>query len=108
MPSAKDVVKLLRDGMNDKTSASRLAEIIKALRKNSVTRGVSPEQLVHLLEDLGPTFIKLGLSLSPRSDMLPQEYCNALQTLRSSTTPEPFERVEERLRYVYGKDYHAP
>lgn len=106
MPSAKDVVKLLRDGMNDKTSASRLAEIIKALRKNSVTRGVSPEQLVHLLEDLGPTFIKLGQILSARSDMLPQEYCNALQTLRSSTTPEPFERVEERLRYVYGKDYH--
>lgn len=106
MPSAKDVVKLLRDGMNDKTSASRLAEIIKALRKNNVTKGVSPEQLVHLLEDLGPTFIKLGQILSARSDMLPQEYCNALQTLRSSTTPEPFERVEERLRCVYGRDYH--
>ena len=106
MPNAKDVVKLLRDGMNDKTSASRLKEIIKALRKNNVTKGVSPEQLVHLLEDLGPTFIKLGQILSARSDMLPQEYCNALQTLRSSTTPEPFERVEERLRDVYGKAYH--
>ena len=106
MPSAKDVVKLLHDGVNDKTSAARLAEILKALRKNNVAKGVSPEQLVHLLEDLGPTFIKLGQILSARSDMLPQEYCNALQALRSSTTPEPFERVEARLRDVYGRDYH--
>ncbi len=106
MANTKDVVRLVHDGMNDKTSAARLAEIIKALRKNKVTKGLNPDQLVHLLEDLGPTFIKLGQILSARSDMLPQEYCNALQTLRSSTTPEPFEHIETRLRDVYGKDYH--
>lgn len=105
MANAKDVVKLVRDGMNDKTSAARLAEIIKALRRNGVARGITPEQLVHLLEDLGPTFIKLGQILSARSDMLPQRYCNALKKLRSSTTPEPFDLVEARLRSLYGKDY---
>lgn len=105
MANAKDVVKLVRDGMNDKTSAARLAEIIKALRRNGVARGITPEQLVHLLEDLGPTFIKLGQILSARSDMLPQRYCNALKKLRSSTTPESFDLVEARLRSLYGKDY---
>ena len=89
MARAKDVAKLLRGGVNDKTSPARLAEIMKALRHAEIAKGITPEKLVSLLEELGPTFIKLGQILSARSDMLPQEYCNALQTLRSSTTPEP-------------------
>ena len=93
MARAKDVAKLLRGGVNDKTSPARLAEIMKALRHAEIAKGITPEKLVSLLEELGPTFIKLGQILSARSDMLPQEYCNALQTLRSSTTPEPFSLV---------------
>lgn len=107
MARAKDVVKLVRDGMGDTTSAARLHEIVKALRRADVSRGLTPEKLVDLLEELGPTFIKLGQILSSRSDMLPQEYCNALQALRSSTTPEPFERIERRLDALYGDDRGA-
>ncbi len=106
MARAKDVAKLVRDGMNDKTSAARLAEIMKALRHAEITKGITPEKLVSLLEELGPTFIKLGQILSARSDMLPQEYCNALQSLRSATTPEPFSLVERRLRTLYDGDWH--
>lgn len=106
MARAKDVAKLLRGGVNDKTSPARLAEIMKALRHAEIAKGITPEKLVSLLEELGPTFIKLGQILSARSDMLPQEYCNALQTLRSSTTPEPFSLVERRLRDLYDGDWH--
>lgn len=106
MARAKDIVKLVRDGMNDKTSAARLSEIMKALRRAEIQKGLTPEKLVNLLEDLGPTFIKLGQILSARSDMLPQNYCNALMALRSSTTPEPFSLVERRLRELYDGDWH--
>ena len=58
MARAKDVVKLVRDGLGDTTSAARLREIIKILRRNEVSKGLTPEKLVALLEDLGPTFIK--------------------------------------------------
>ncbi|MEQ2956500.1 ABC1 kinase family protein [Slackia piriformis] len=105
MARAKDVIKLVRDGLGDTTSAARLREIIKILRRNEVSKGLTPEKLVALLEDLGPTFIKLGQILSSRSDMLPQEYCLALQSLRSSTTPEPFEHIEQRFRNFYGERY---
>ena len=95
MSHAKDVAKLVRDGVSDKTSPGRLAEIVRALRHAEIGKGLTPEKLVALLEELGPTFIKLGQILSERSDMLPQEYCNALKALRSSTTPEPFSLVEQ-------------
>ncbi|MDO4442579.1 MAG: AarF/UbiB family protein [Slackia sp.] len=107
MARAKDVVKLVRDGLGDTTSAARLREIIKVLKHTEVSKGLTPAKLVNLLEELGPTFIKLGQILSSRSDMLPQEYCNALQTLRSSTTPESFEHVKRRLSALYGEDYSA-
>lgn len=105
MANAKNMVKLVRDGMNDKTSAARLAEILKVFRRTKISKGLTPEKLVQLLEDLGPTFIKLGQILSSRSDMLPQQYCNALHTLRSSTTPEPFDQVEHRLAQAFDGDY---
>lgn len=106
MAKAKNIVKFVRGSMGDKTSAARLAEIVRVLHRNNITQGLTPKRLVALLEDLGPTFIKLGQILSARSDMLPQEYCDALKTLRSSTTPVPFETVEQHLHKVYGGDYH--
>lgn len=37
----------------------RLREITAVLKKHAITRGVSPEKLRLILEDLGPTYIKL-------------------------------------------------
>ena len=105
MAKVVDVAKVVYSGLRDTTSGARLKEIIKVLKKNDVHKGVSPEELVHIMEDLGPTFIKLGQILSSRSDVLPQKYCNALKSLRSNTTPEPFEVIERRLKRVYGDAY---
>ena len=35
----------------------RLREITAVLKKHAITRGVSPEKLRLILEDLGPTYI---------------------------------------------------
>ena len=70
MARAKDVAKLLRGGVNDKTSPARLAEIMKALRHAEIAKGITPEKLVSLLEELGPTFIKLGQILSARRSQI--------------------------------------
>lgn len=42
MARAKDVAKLLRGGVNDKTSPARLAEIMKALRHAEIAKGITP------------------------------------------------------------------
>jgi ubiquinone biosynthesis protein len=48
-----------------------------------------PERLRLALEELGPTFIKLGQVLSTRPDLVPQEFIVELEKLQSSVTPIP-------------------
>ena len=77
---------------NQKTmdNRSRLGEIREVLVKYKVTRGVTPEKLRGILEELGPTYIKLGQIMSLHSDILPERYCQALMDLNSNVTPMPF------------------
>lgn len=80
----------------------RLKEITAVLHRHAITRGVSPEKLRLILEDLGPTFIKLGQLLSLRSDILPKRYCDELMKLCSGAEPIPFSEVEEILEEELG------
>lgn len=67
--------------------AARLKEILSILRQRGATRGLTPEKLRLVLEDLGPTFMKIGQLLSLRSDMIPREYCQELAKLRTEAAP---------------------
>ena len=53
-----------------------------------------PEQLVDDLEEMGPTYIKLGQVLAGRPDLLPPAYTKALARLQDSVKPFPYEEVE--------------
>ena len=81
---------------------SRLKEMTAVLKKHGITRGVTPEKLRLILEDLGPTYIKLGQIMSLHSDILPKKYCEELIHLHSEVTPMPFEQVKEVIEEAYG------
>ncbi len=80
----------------------RLKEIIGVLRSHHIVKGVTPEKLRMIFEDLGPTFIKFGQILSMRTDMLPLPYCEELRKLRADVRPMDFDlaaaEVEKSLQ----------
>lgn len=53
------------------------------------------EDLTRHLEELGPTFVKLGQLLSTRPDILPDPYLNALARLQDDVEPMPIDTVRE-------------
>ncbi|NBJ14020.1 MAG: AarF/ABC1/UbiB kinase family protein [Dehalobacter sp. 4CP] len=73
---------------------ARFREILGLLVKHNLASGITPEKLVRLLEDLGPTYIKLGQIMSMRNDILPKVYCAELAKLRSEVAPMSFEDVQ--------------
>jgi ubiquinone biosynthesis protein len=54
-------------------------------------------QLRKALEELGPTFIKMGQALSARSDLLPAIYIDELSKLLDEVPPMPYPQMEAVL-----------
>lgn len=90
------------DGKPSEEKGNRLREMTAVLRRHNITRGVTPEKLRLILEDLGPTYIKLGQIMSMHSDILPKKYCDELMRLRSEVAPMPFSDVQEVINRSYG------
>ena len=68
-----------------KKEKTRGAEIMGIFAKhNFYVNGLTPEELRTTLEDMGPTYVKIGQIMSSRSDMLPESYCQELTKLRSN------------------------
>lgn len=69
-----------------------------------------PVAFVSDLEALGPTFVKLGQSLSTRPDMVPAAYLAALERMQDDVQPVPAalirELVEAELGVRLGKLFH--
>jgi len=82
----------------------RLEEILGVIRKhNLVKNGLTPETLRHILEDLGPTFIKIGQIMSSRGDILPKEYCQELEKLRADVKPLEIDVIKKEIESELGK-----
>ncbi|RQV96970.1 ubiquinone biosynthesis protein UbiB, partial [bacterium] len=54
------------------------------------------------MEELGPTFIKLGQLLSTRPDLLPVEYIEELEHLQDQVSPEKYELIRQEIRRQLG------
>jgi len=93
--------------MNSKINSSenpkRLQEIYSVLKKHEIVKGLTPEKLRLILEDFGPTFVKLGQIMSMRTDILPASYCAELEKLRADVNPMSFEDVKNVIESEFGQ-----
>lgn len=88
--------------MAKKKSKHRFNQILRVLIR--YRRGdFTPQKLRYILEDLGPTYVKIGQLLSARSDILPHEYCLELEKLRTNVKETPFEEMHTVLQEELGK-----
>ena len=83
-------------------SGGRFLEIAGILARHKLILGVTPDKLRAVLEDLGPTFVKIGQMLSMRTDLLPLPYCEELQKLRSEVKPMPMDEVTRVVEASLG------
>lgn len=113
-------------GVGDRNQAARYREIavilgrhslgflaarfgLDSLRSRGAAAGTSPEepseaaaQLRLALEELGPTFIKLGQVLSTRPDLLPPAYVTELTKLQDAAPSVPVARIRDVIRGELG------
>ncbi len=62
----------------------------------------NPERLRHALEELGPTFIKLGQVLSTRPDILPPDFLAELSKLQSEAPQVPADIISSLIEQELG------
>jgi ubiquinone biosynthesis protein len=98
---------LVKYGYQDVVAALHMEGLVRPIERVALGDGVPPHdracRLRMVLEELGPTFVKLGQLLSTRPDLLPESYINELASLRADVRPFGFEQVEQILEQEYGR-----
>jgi ubiquinone biosynthesis protein len=65
--------------------------------------GPAHERFCRMLEELGPTFVKLGQILSTRGDLLPPEFTGELSRLQDQVPPFSFEDARLQVEQELGR-----
>ena len=103
---SKELESLLSDEIkeNKKKEKTRSSEILAIFAAHDYyANGLTPIELRTTLEDLGPTYVKIGQIMSSRVDLLPESFCEELQKLRSSVKPLDAEVVRALIEQETGK-----
>lgn len=89
-----------RLGMAD--ALERAGHVLRWEHAADLARLEPPVQLRLVLEELGPTFVKLGQILAGRADLFGPEYIAEFEKLHSSVPPVPVEDLRPQLRQDLG------
>ena len=82
---------------------SKGGKILK-LKPSKIAQLPLPIRIRLALEELGPTFVKLGQILSTRPDLIPQNYITELQKLQDKVPPFAYAQVNQMIKRELGTD----
>ena len=95
---------LLRHGLGWMLDLLDLRKLLPGANETSPAAGRSgPERLRSALEELGPTFIKLGQVLSTRPDLVSPEYEAALAVLQDAAPTVPTADIVDAVERALGR-----
>lgn len=102
---------LIRNGLGfvaEIIGVTRLLPPWKARQPDAQAASLAlPQRLRHTLEELGPTYIKLGQILSTRPDILPPEYIIELSRLLDAAPPVAVEQIVATIEAELGEPLHS-
>jgi ubiquinone biosynthesis protein len=81
-------------------------QMLSRKRREKIETLSRPERVRMALEELGPTFIKLGQILSTRPDLLPLEFLKQLSRLQDHVPPFSFVLVKDCIEKEFGCPLH--
>jgi predicted unusual protein kinase regulating ubiquinone biosynthesis (AarF/ABC1/UbiB family) len=93
---------LVRHGRADLARGAGLDEFATGDEEQPTGDEEQAAAFVRDLEELGPTYIKLGQLLSTRFDLLPEAYTSALARLQDDAEPFGYDLVEEIVESELG------
>jgi|CXWL01.1.fsa_nt_gi ubiquinone biosynthesis protein len=88
-----------RSGIWSRLGRKEAVEQTPEARRESVAR-----RFRTMLQELGPTFIKLGQVLSTRADLMPAAFIDELATLQDQAPPIPLEQVRAQIKAAFGRE----
>ena len=102
---------LLRYGFEDVVTSTPLRRLVGAGRRlrwrrdeRAVFETTRWERIRLIIEELGPTFIKLAQALSNRADLLPEALINEFEKLQSNVPPFPVAEARAIITQELGRE----
>ncbi len=89
-------------GFGEVVDRTGLSALIPGRKRGDGGRMPAGIRLRKVLEDLGPSFVKLGQLMSTRPDLIPEDILVELKKLQDDVPPEPFEVVREQVEQELG------
>jgi ubiquinone biosynthesis protein len=100
----------IRHGLGDIVRRIGIANVVERTGQilnwspRAESTSLEPAQRVRLaLEELGPTFVKLGQVMATRVDLFPAAWITELEKLHSEVPPVPFEELVPDLERALGR-----
>ena len=89
-------------GFGEVVERTGLASLIPGRKRGDGGRMPAGIRLRKVLEDLGPSFVKLGQIMSTRPDLIPEDILIELKKLQDEVPPVPFDAIREQVERELG------
>ena len=109
LPRMKEILTVAaKFGFGEVLRGTKLGEFLgKFKRIREAEERPAPVRFRLALEQLGPTFMKLGQVLSMRPDLIPPEWSEELANLQDSCPPVAWEEISKELEREYKGGFDA-
>ena len=89
-------------GFGEVVERTGLASLIPGRKREDGGRMPAGIRLRKVLEDLGPSFVKLGQIMSTRPDLIPEDILVEMKKLQDDVPPVPFSEIQTQVERELG------